>query len=69
MKRKEKLPFDVFLSKVNGGRAVFDYRKDQTVFRQGGSEHRRRHLQHRWKVGPFRFELRYVLPSINRYSL
>jgi CRP/FNR family transcriptional regulator, cyclic AMP receptor protein len=37
MKRKEKLPFDpkVFLSKVNGGRAISDYRKDQTVFRQG----------------------------------
>src|SRR6202035_5854339 len=37
MKRKEKLPFDpkVFLSKVNGGRSVSDYRKDQIVFRQG----------------------------------
>ena len=37
MKRKAKLPFDpkVFLSKVNGGRAISDYRKDQIVFRQG----------------------------------
>jgi len=37
MKRKAKPPFDpqVFLSKVNGGRAVSDYRKDQIVFRQG----------------------------------
>jgi CRP/FNR family cyclic AMP-dependent transcriptional regulator len=37
MKRKVKLPFDpkVFLSKVNGGRAISDYRKDQIVFRQG----------------------------------
>jgi CRP/FNR family transcriptional regulator, cyclic AMP receptor protein len=37
MKRREKLPFDpkVFLSKVNGGRAISDYRKDQIVFRQG----------------------------------
>ena len=37
MKRKVKLPFDpkVFLSKVNGGRAVHDYRKDKIVFRQG----------------------------------
>ena len=37
MKRKGKLPFDpkVFLSKVNGGRAIADYRKDQIVFRQG----------------------------------
>ena len=37
MKRKAKLPFDpkVFLSKVNGGRAISDYRKDQMVFRQG----------------------------------
>src|SRR3984885_2709368 len=37
MKRKTKLPFDpkVFLSKVNGGRAISDYRKDQIVFRQG----------------------------------
>src|ERR1700686_539671 len=32
-----KPPFDpkVFLSKVNGGRAISDYRKDQIVFRQG----------------------------------
>ena len=31
MSRKAKLPFDpkVFLSKVNGGRAISDYRKDQ----------------------------------------
>ena len=37
MKRKAKLPFDpqVFLSKVNGGRVISNYRKDQTVFRQG----------------------------------
>jgi CRP/FNR family transcriptional regulator, cyclic AMP receptor protein len=37
MKRKEKLPFDpkAFLSKVNGGRAISNYRKDQIVFRQG----------------------------------
>jgi len=32
-----KHPFDpkVFLSKVNGGRAISDYRKDQIVYRQG----------------------------------
>ena len=37
MKRKTKLPFDPkeFLSKVNGGQRVFEYRKDQIVFRQG----------------------------------
>src|ERR1039458_7863274 len=37
MERKAKLPFDpkVFLSKVNGGRAISDYRKDQIVYRQG----------------------------------
>ncbi len=37
MKRKGKLPFDpkVFLSKVSGGRAISDYRKDQIVYRQG----------------------------------
>ena len=37
MKRKAKLPFDpqVFLSKVNGGRAISDYRKDKIVCRQG----------------------------------
>ena len=37
MKRKAKLPFDpqVFLSKVNGGQAISDYRKDQIVYRQG----------------------------------
>ena len=37
MKRKAKLPFDpkVFLSKVNGGRAIADYRKDQIVYTQG----------------------------------
>ena len=37
MKRKEKLPFDpkVFLSKVNGGRSVSDYRKNQIVYAQG----------------------------------
>jgi CRP/FNR family cyclic AMP-dependent transcriptional regulator len=37
MKRKAKLPFDpkAFLSKVNGGQRVADYRKDQIVFTQG----------------------------------
>ena len=37
MKRKAKPPFDpkVFLSKVNGGRAISEYRKDQIIFRQG----------------------------------
>src|SRR6476660_3577765 len=37
MKRERKLPFDpkVFLSKVNGGRAISDYRKDQNVSTQG----------------------------------
>ena len=37
MKRKPKQSFDpkVFLSKVNGGRAISDYRKNQIVYRQG----------------------------------
>jgi len=37
MNRERKLPFDpkAFLSKVNGGRAISDYRKDQTVYTQG----------------------------------
>ena len=37
MNRKAKLPFDpqAFLAKINGGRAIADYRKDQIVFRQG----------------------------------
>jgi CRP/FNR family cyclic AMP-dependent transcriptional regulator len=37
MKRKAKSPFDpkVFLSKVNGGRAIAEYRKDKIIFRQG----------------------------------
>ena len=37
MKRKAKLPFDpkVFLAKVNGGRSISNYRKDQVVYRQG----------------------------------
>src|ERR1700683_4182115 len=37
MERKRKLPFDpqVFLSKVNGGRSVVDYRKGQIVYTQG----------------------------------
>jgi CRP/FNR family cyclic AMP-dependent transcriptional regulator len=37
MKRKAKLPFDpkVFLSKVNGGRTIFNYRKEKIVYRQG----------------------------------
>src|SRR5260370_21181269 len=39
MKRKSKLPFapNAFLSKVNGGRAISDYRKDQIVYAQGES--------------------------------
>jgi CRP/FNR family transcriptional regulator, cyclic AMP receptor protein len=37
MKRKAKLPFDPkeFLSMVNGGRTISDYRKGKIVFRQG----------------------------------
>jgi CRP/FNR family cyclic AMP-dependent transcriptional regulator len=37
VKRKAKPPFDpkVFLSKVNGGRAIAEYRKDKIIFRQG----------------------------------
>jgi CRP/FNR family transcriptional regulator, cyclic AMP receptor protein len=37
MKRKTKLPFDpkAFLSKVNGERAISNYRKDQIVYMQG----------------------------------
>jgi CRP/FNR family transcriptional regulator, cyclic AMP receptor protein len=37
MKHKGKLPFDpkVFLSKVNGGRTISDYRKNQIVYSQG----------------------------------
>jgi CRP/FNR family cyclic AMP-dependent transcriptional regulator len=37
VKHKAKPPFDpkVFLSKVNGGRAISEYRKDKTIFRQG----------------------------------
>ena len=37
MKRNGKPPFDpdVFLSKVNRGRSIHDYRKDQVVYRQG----------------------------------
>src|SRR5260370_10830931 len=37
MERKGKLPFDPkgFLSKVNGGRAISDYQKDQIVYTQG----------------------------------
>ena len=37
MKGKAKLPFDpkAFLSRVNGGRAISEYRKDKVVFRQG----------------------------------
>ena len=37
MKHKAKPPFDpkVFLSKVNGGRAISEYRKDKIIFRQG----------------------------------
>jgi CRP/FNR family transcriptional regulator, cyclic AMP receptor protein len=35
--RKKKLPFDpkTFLSKVNGGRTISEYRKNQIVYRQG----------------------------------
>jgi CRP/FNR family cyclic AMP-dependent transcriptional regulator len=37
MKRKGRLPFDpkVFLAKVDGGRAISGYRKDQIVYTQG----------------------------------
>ena len=37
MKRKGKAPFDpkAFLSKVNGGRVISDYRKDQIIYGQG----------------------------------
>src|SRR6202166_4292761 len=37
MKRKAKLPFDpkAFLSKVNGGGAISDYRQEKIVYRQG----------------------------------
>jgi Cyclic nucleotide-binding domain len=37
VKRKATLPFDpkAFLSKVNGGRAISEYRKDQIVYTQG----------------------------------
>ena len=35
--KKKKLPFDpkAFLSKVNGGRTISEYRKNQVVYRQG----------------------------------
>ncbi len=35
--KKKKLPFDpkTFLSKVNGGHSLSDYRKDETVYAQG----------------------------------
>ena len=37
MKRKGKLPFDLraFLSKVNGGRTISEFRRKQVVYRQG----------------------------------
>lgn len=37
MKRKQKRPFDpkAFLAKVNGGRTISNYRKNQTVYTQG----------------------------------
>jgi CRP/FNR family transcriptional regulator, cyclic AMP receptor protein len=37
MKSKKKLPFDpkAFLSKVNGGRTISNYRKNQVVYSQG----------------------------------
>jgi CRP/FNR family transcriptional regulator, cyclic AMP receptor protein len=36
-RKKKKLPFDpkAFLSKVNGGRTISEYRKEQVVYRQG----------------------------------
>ena len=36
-RKKKKLPFDpqAFLSKVNGGRTLSEYRKNQVVYRQG----------------------------------
>jgi CRP/FNR family transcriptional regulator, cyclic AMP receptor protein len=38
VKKRTKVAFDpqVFLSKVNGGRSISDYRKDEIVFSQGG---------------------------------
>ena len=41
MKRKRKLPFDpkAFLTKVNGGRAISHYQKDQIVYTQGEANH------------------------------
>jgi CRP-like cAMP-binding protein len=40
MKGKGKLPFDpkAFLSKVNGGRSISEYRKDQIVYGQGDAD-------------------------------
>ena len=37
MRRKQKVPFDprAFLSKVNGGRTISDYRKNRIIFSQG----------------------------------
>ena len=37
MNSNKKLPFDpkVFLSKVDGGRTISSYRKDQIVYAQG----------------------------------
>jgi len=37
MKRRQKLPFDpkTFLTKVNGGRTISDFRKNQIVYAQG----------------------------------
>src|SRR5471032_1693696 len=37
MKRKQKFAFDpkVFLSKVNGGRTISEYRSNQVVYQQG----------------------------------
>jgi CRP/FNR family transcriptional regulator, cyclic AMP receptor protein len=37
MRRNVKLPFDpkAFLARVNGGRSISDFRKDQIVYRQG----------------------------------
>ncbi|HEY8670436.1 MAG TPA: cyclic nucleotide-binding domain-containing protein, partial [Terriglobales bacterium] len=36
-KRDENLPFDpkVFLTKINGGRTITDYRQNQIVYEQG----------------------------------
>src|ERR1017187_1263205 len=47
MERKKHFSFDpkVFLSKVNGGRAISDYRKDKIVYAQGNPADSVFHLQ------------------------